>query len=338
MNPFDILSALGPPIEWALTHLTKWFLHFGPISGSAFGLAIVVVTLVLRMGLFPVFGWQVRTSRRLQAEQRLVAPELAELRKKYKKEPQKLNEEMMKLYREHGISPFSNLTGCLPLLVQMPILYGLYRGIRSASNDIHAGKGFLWIGDVTKAPRELVSAGHWSVMLLPILAALASFVQAKMMMQPPRKDMSEQELKMYSLSKNMLYLAPGMVLLFGYQLPVGLGIYWLTQSCVMLVQQWLVIGYGGLKVPPWFPGAGRVTALSYRSDGTSAVSGSSPKRRPASSQTGAAQQRTGAGGTRPASAPRGVANGRAPRSVTSRAPGGQARSSQGSVRRRGRGR
>ncbi|HEX6492671.1 MAG TPA: membrane protein insertase YidC, partial [Candidatus Dormibacteraeota bacterium] len=245
----------------------------------------------------------------------------------------------MKLYREHGISPFSNLTGCLPLLVQMPILYGLYRGIRSASNDIHQGKGFLWIGDVTKAPKELISGGHWSVMLLPVLAAAASFVQAKMMMQPPRKDMSEQELKMYSLSKNMLYLAPGMVLLFGYQLPVGLGIYWLTQSCVMLVQQWLVIGWGGLKVPPWFPGAGRVTPLSYRPDGTTSVSGTPPKRRPASGPAATAKERGGAAGsTRPASAPRGVSNGRAPRSVTSRAPGGAARPSQGSVRRRGRGR
>jgi YidC/Oxa1 family membrane protein insertase len=339
VNPFDLLSALGPPIEWALTHLTRWFLHAGPISGSAFGLAIVVVTLCLRMALFPVFGWQVRTSRRLQAEQRLVAPELAELRKKYKKEPQKLNEEMMKLYREHGISPFSNLTGCLPLLVQMPILYGLYRGIRSASNDIHQGKGFLWIGDVTQAPKELVSAGHWTVMILPVLAALASFVQAKMMMQPPRTDMSEQEAKMYSLSKNMLYLAPGMVLLFGYQLPVGLGIYWLTQSLVMLVQQWLVIGWGGLKVPPWFPGAGRVTALSYRADGTSGVTAVSARARPSRGPAATAKQRGGAeGSTRPASAPRGVSNGRAPRSVTSRAPGGAGRPSQGSVRRRGRGR
>ncbi|TMD92514.1 MAG: YidC/Oxa1 family membrane protein insertase [Chloroflexi bacterium] len=343
MNPFDILSALGPPIEWALTHLTRWFLHVGPISGSAFGFAIVVVTLCLRMALFPVFGWQVRTSRRLQAEQRLVAPELAELRKKYKKEPQKLNEEMMKLYREHGISPFSNLTGCLPLLVQMPILYGLYRGISSATKDLHQGLGFLWIGNVAKSPKDLLAQGvatHWSVIILPVLAAAASFVQAKMMMQPPRKDMSEQELKMYSLSKNMLYLAPGMVLLFGYQLPVGLGIYWLTQSCVMLVQQWLVIGWGGLKVPPWFPGAGRVTALSYRTDGTSGVSHAPPKRRPggADAATPAKQRGGAAGSTRPASAPGGVSNGRAPRSVTSRAPGGAARPSQGSVRRRGRGR
>jgi YidC/Oxa1 family membrane protein insertase len=345
VNPFDILSALGPPIEWALTRLTHFFAHIGLIQGSAFGFAIVVVTLCLRMGLFPVFGWQVRTSRRLQAEQRLVAPELAELRKKYKKEPQKLNEEMMKLYREHGISPFSNLTGCLPLLVQMPILYGLYRGIRSASNDVSSnGRGFLWIPDVSKSPHDLGLANHWSVMILPVLAALASFVQAKMMMQPARPDMSEQELKMYSLSKNMLFLAPGMVLLFGYQLPVGLGIYWLTQSMVMIVQQWLVIGWGGLKVPPWFPGAGRVTALSYRADGTAAHGArpSAVRRASGKPETPGAQakQRSAGSGTprTPSSSPKGTTNGRAPRSVTSRTPGGAGRASQGSVRRRGRGR
>ena len=346
MNPFDILSGLGPPIEWALTHLTHWFGGVSLIHGSAFGFAIVVVTLCLRMGLFPVFGWQVRTQRRIQAEQRLVAPQLAELRKKYKKEPQKLNEEMMKLYREHGISPFSNLTGCLPLLVQMPILYGLYRGITSATKDLHKDLGFLWIPDVSKSPKDLLGQGigtHWSVMIVPVLAGLASFVQAKMMMQPPRPDMSEQELKMYSLSKNMLFLAPGMVLLFGYQLPVGLGIYWLTQSLVMIVQQWLVIGWGGLKVPPWFPGAGRVTPLSYRADGSTGVGGvgggSAPLRKPVVPASPQATPRAGsATPRRPSTAPRGTSNGRAPRSVTSRTPGGAGRASQGSVRRRGRGR
>jgi YidC/Oxa1 family membrane protein insertase len=344
VNPFDLLSALGPPIEWALTHLTHWFAQFSLIQGSAFGFAIVTVTLCLRMALFPVFGWQVRTSRRIQAEQRLVAPELAELRKKYKKEPQKLNEEMMKLYREHGISPFSNLTGCLPLLVQMPILYGLYRGITSATKDLHSGLGFLWIGNVAKSPKDVLAQGlatHWSVMILPVLAGAASFLQAKMMMQPPRPDMSEQELKMYSLSKNMLYLAPGMVLLFGYQLPVGLGIYWLTQSLVMIVQQWLVIGWGGLRVPPWFPGAGRTTPLSYRADGSTGVSravNASARKPAAAAAKPAARQRGGATPSQPPASQRGAANGRAPRSVTSRTPGGAGRTSQGSVRRRGRGR
>jgi YidC/Oxa1 family membrane protein insertase len=345
VNPVNILTALGPPIEWALIHLTQWLSTFGPIRGSAFGFSVVVVTLVLRTALFPVFGWQVKTSRRIQAEQRLLAPQLNELRRKHRKEPQRLQEEMMKLYKEHGISPFSNLSGCLPLLIQMPILYGLYRGITAATKDIHSGLGFLWIGDVSKSPAAVGIAHDPVVMLLPLIAALASFLQAKMMMQPPRPDMSEQELKMFNLSKNMLFLAPGMVLLFGYQLPQGLALYWVTQSLVMIVQQWLVIGWGGLHVPPWFPGARRVTALSYRADG-GAAAGARPAS-PAGAKRGAQGPVAGAGrprrpgmaDTRPAlPASRGAGNGRAPRSVTSRAPGNAGRPGHGSVRRRGRGR
>jgi YidC/Oxa1 family membrane protein insertase len=331
VNPFNILTALGPPIEWALTHITHWFLGFALIKGSAFGFAVVAVTLILRTLLFPVFGWQMRTQRRIQAEQRLVAPQLAEIRKKYKKEPQKVQEEMMKLYKEHGISPFSQFTGCLPLLIQMPILYGLYRGITAATKDIHTGLGFLWIGDVGKSPLQAGLAAHPSVLLVPLLAAGASFIQAKIMMQPPRPDMSEQELKMYSLSKNMLFLAPGMVLLFGFNLPQGLCIYWLTQSLVMILQEWLLVGWGGLRVPPWFPGAGRVTPLSYRADG-------SP---PAGARTAAPKPRRPAPdveGTRPSLPSPGARNGRAPRPVANRAPGAGGRPSQGSVRRRGRGR
>lgn len=340
MNPLNALSFLGPPIEWGLTHLTHAFQHISLIQGSAFGFAVVVVTLVLRMALFPVFGWQMRNMRRIQAEQRMVAPQLQELRKKYKKEPQKLNEEMMKLYREHNISPFSQATGCFPLVLQMPILYGLYRGISNATHDLHSGLGFLWIGNVSQSPKTLIaqSASHWTAMILPVLAALASFVQAKMMMQPARKDMTEQELKAYNLSKNMIYLAPGMVLFFGYSLPVGLGIYWLTQSLVMIFQQWLVIGWGGFPVPPWFPGARRVTKLTYRPDGTTAATASLTSTQRAAKAP--ARQRAEAPRTpgTPPSAPRGMSNGRAPRSVTSRAPGGTGRASQGSVRRRGRGR
>jgi len=335
VNPLNILTALGPPIEWALRHLTTWFSGVPLIRASAFGFAVVAVTLILRTALFPVFGWQMRTQRRIQAEQRLVAPELAELRKKYKKDPQKQQEEMMKLYREHGISPFSQFTGCLPLLIQMPILYGLYQGIRSATRDMHSGLGFLWISDASKSPIQAGLAVHPSGLLLPALAALASFVQAKIMMQPPRPDMSEQELKMYSLSKNMLFLAPGMVLLFGFNLPQGLCIYWLTQSLVMIFQEWLLVGWGGLRVPPWFPGAGRVTALSFRADGSvpDAVA-----RRTEELKARRAAQRPEVEGTRPSLPSPGARNGRAPRGVTSRTAGAGGRPSQGSVRRRGRGR
>ncbi len=112
----------------------------------------MVTTLIIRGALFPIFGWQLRTSRRIQSEQRLIAPQLAELRKKYKREPQKLSEEMKKLYAEHQVSPFSSLSGCLPALVQMPVLIGLYRGITNATSHLTSvGHGFLWITDVSKS-------------------------------------------------------------------------------------------------------------------------------------------------------------------------------------------
>lgn len=277
MNPFVVIGYvygfLAPPIEWALTHLTTIYGRVPVLAHvGAFGLAIITVTLVIRSLLFPLFGWQLRTQRRIQAEQRLIAPQLQALRKKYRREPQKLQEEMMKLYREHGISPFSGLTGCLPLLVQLPIIYGLYSGIRNATGTLHGhAVGFLWIDDLSRAPREVPLGSHPGYLVIPVLAALATLVQSKMMMQPPRPDMSDQERQMYNLSRNLLFIAPAMVLLFGFQLPEGIALYWVTQSLFMIVQQWYVLGWGGLRVPEWFPGAGRVTALSFSAPQAAAV-------------------------------------------------------------------
>jgi YidC/Oxa1 family membrane protein insertase len=269
VNPFAALGYiygfLGPPIEWSLTHLTQRFADVGVLSSiGPFGLAIICVTVVIRGLLFPVFGWQLRTQRRIQAEQRLIAPQLQEIRKKYKKDPHKLNEEMMKLYREHGISPLSSLTGCLPLLFQLPIIYGLYSGIRNAAptfNGHHVN--FLWINDLDKSPSSLGVGSHPGALVLPVLAALATVLQSRMMTQPPRPDMSDQERQAYTLSKNMVFIAPVMVLVFGLQLYQGIALYWLTQNIFMICQQWYIVGWGGLKVPGWFPGAGRTTPLSF---------------------------------------------------------------------------
>jgi YidC/Oxa1 family membrane protein insertase len=264
-SPLDIFTLLASPIDWALTHLTTTRRDYSITRAiGPFGLAVIIVTLAIRALLFPLFGWQLRTQRRIQAEQRLVAPQLQEIRKKFKRDPKKMQEETMKVYREHGISPFSGLTGCLPLLVQLPIIYSLYNGIRSATNDLpHSDLGFLWISDVSKSPSDAGGFSHPSALIIPLLAALATVVQSKMMVQPPRPNMSDQERTMYNTSKNLVYLAPVMVFIFGLNLPQGLALYWLTQSAVMIIQQWYLVGWGGLPVPRWFPGAGRVTKLSF---------------------------------------------------------------------------
>jgi YidC/Oxa1 family membrane protein insertase len=262
------------PIQWLLEHLHSIFAH-GPGSAiGAFGLAVIVTTLIIRVVLFPLFTWQLKTSRRIQAEQRRIAPELQELRKKYK-DPQKRNAEMMKLYKEHNINPLSQLSGCLPILVQWPIIGALYRAISAVQGNLHNDLGFLWIHDVSKTGLQtcctdaaghvnyLNALSHPTVLILPLMAALATVVQSKMMMPPMRPDMSDQELQMAKVSRQMTLFLPIMVFVFGMIFPAGISLYWVTQSMFMVVQQFIVVGWGGLKVPPWFPGAGRVTALSF---------------------------------------------------------------------------
>jgi len=197
-NPLSIFSILSGPFGWALKELTQAFLAVGPLKSiGAYGLGVIVLTIIIRAVLFPIFGWQLRTSRRIQAEQRLVAPQLQELRKKYKKEPQRLSQEMNALYKEHGISPFSSLTGCIPALVQMPVLIGLYTAIRNGATGLNGSdKGFLWISDVTQSAQHaccsngnfLNALAHPALLILPLLAGAFTFAQSRMMMPPSRPD------------------------------------------------------------------------------------------------------------------------------------------------------
>jgi YidC/Oxa1 family membrane protein insertase len=280
----SIFDALGVPFQYCLEGLTHFFAAIGPLNTvGAFGLAVIATTIIIRGALFPIFGWQLRTSRRIQAEQRLIAPQLAELRKKYKKEPQKLSAEMQKLYAEHQVSPFSSLSGCLPALVQMPVLIGLYRGITAATTHLTGtGRGFLWIADVaqsgsaacctatatvagkaTTTTNWAMLLSHPAVMILPVLAAVLTFAQSRMMMPPSRPDMTDQERTMTNVTRQMSIIFPLVIFWLSLNFPQGLALYWVTGTLFMVLQQFHLVGWGSLKVPAWFPGATRVTALSY---------------------------------------------------------------------------
>lgn len=283
MNPAQALGdffkyAFQTPVEWLLQHLYSIFQHGAGDTIGAFGLAVIATTLIIRVVLYPLFTWQLKTSRRIQAEQRKIAPQLQEIRKKYKKDPQKQNAEMMKLYKEHDINPLSQLSGCLPILVQWPIIGALYRAITDVVHQLHGNVHFLWIHDVSKTALQICcqtgtgknvstdyvqALSHPTVLILPLMAAVATVIQSKMMMPPMRPDMSDQERQAANMSKQMTYFMPIMVFIFGMIFPAGIALYWVTQSIFMIVQQFYVVGWGGLKVPAWFPGSGRVTPLSF---------------------------------------------------------------------------
>lgn len=298
LNPINaiafLISVLRYPIGWLLEHLAEIFNAVGPLQWiGAFGLAIIVVTLLIRGLLFPVFRWNIRTQRRVQRDQRRLAPLVNEMRRKYKGNNQKIYEEQRKIYAEHGVSMFSPMSGCLPLLVQLPVLYGLYWAVRDVigiDKDVTFDRlpagithHFLWIHDVgltigqeiqncsatqTSCPTNwsnlVAHPANLALLILPILTGLTYFVQSKMTMQPVRSDMSDTERQMASSMRTIVYFMPLMSMFFCFIWPQGLTLYWLTAALVMVGQQFHLMGWGSLRVPPWFPGAHRVTALSYQ--------------------------------------------------------------------------
>ena len=172
-----------------------------------------------------------------------VQPILTKLQKKYKGNPERLNAEMQRLYKDYKVSPFAS---CLPLLIQLPIIWALFGAMRkffSAENAAVIGKAsFLWISDLGKPDLFLsnllgLPAFFTFINFLPILVAAATFSQQKILMKTTNVGGSSQA---ESMQKTMLYIMP---IFIGYSaafFPAGLGIYWFAYSIVGTVDQILV--------------------------------------------------------------------------------------------------
>src|SRR6266571_371006 len=202
------------PLSWLLDNI---YIHLQGVpvveTIGAYGIAIIVVTIMIRLLLAPLQQFQLVNQRRTMAEQRKLAPEVAELRKKFKKDPQKLNAEMMKLYQEHGVNPLGGLYGCLPLVVQLPVLTALYYVFRGAHVS---SPHFLFVHDLMALPNatHLVTGlpiPAVAYLVFPLLAAATTFVQSKMLQQPATPNPTEQEAQMQQTQRMMVYFSPLMI-------------------------------------------------------------------------------------------------------------------------------
>ena len=223
----------------------------------SYGWAIVVLTLALKIVTLPLTLKQLQSTKAQQALQ----PQLKTLQEKYGKDRQKLSEEQMKLYKEAGFNP---LGGCLPLLVQLPILWGLYQSLYVLANPSVgelAGQGFFWIPDLsfpdlttgTKWIGEAFSGQKWGMLFayfsLPVIMILTQLVMQKMS-QPPKGSDSGKDSQTQMMSQMMMF----MPLMFGYitlGLPSGLTLYWSVSNLLSVIQQYFVAGWGGLV--DWLP-------------------------------------------------------------------------------------
>ncbi len=240
------------PLAWLLQAIYN-FVQGWPLVDQigAFGVAIIVLTILIRLAMAPLQQFQLVTQRKTMVEQRKLSPEVGELRKKYKKDPQKLNSEMMKLYQEHGVNPLGGLVGCLPLIVQIPILTALYYVLTDFARSNHVAAHFLFIGNLNQSPMQ----HHWfsgmpipspEYLVFPVLAAITTLVQSRMLMMPPPVNPTDQEQQTAQMQRTMVWLSPLMIGYFALNVPAGLGLYWFIGNCVSIIQQSFVVGWGNV--------------------------------------------------------------------------------------------
>ncbi len=213
-------------VEWSLNSLAEFF--------SSGGLAIIAFTIIIKTILLPLTVKSIRSSKAMQDLQ----PKIKELQKKYGKDRQRLSQETMALYSTYGVNP---MAGCLPMLLQIPIFFGLYDAIQGVSRS-GAGfwhGGFLWLDSLNAADPYKI---------LPILAGVFQFVQTRMMRPAGQGKITDPQQAMMNTMMNFM---PLMVIFFGWSFASGPVIYWATQSVFSAVQQYFITGWGALR--EWLP-------------------------------------------------------------------------------------
>lgn len=214
-----------------------------------FAITIVVFTIVVRLVMLPLTIKQLQATKAMQTLQ----PKMAALQQRYGKDRQRLSQEQMKLYKEHGVNPL----GCaVPTLVQFPIWIGLYQSILLAmaatpENLVNLSKHlYSWMPEVTRLI-PLHSGFLWLDLsqpdktgVFPVLVFASTYVQQKMTVTPSSDPRQQQ------MNSTMQWMMPLMLGFFALQFASGLAIYWVVSNIVSMVIQYFVIGLGGLKLFP----------------------------------------------------------------------------------------
>lgn len=198
--------------------LEQIILYLYQIIGN-FGLSIIGITLLIKLVLLPLTLKQDKSMRSMKKLQ----PEIDKVKEKYKNDKQLLNEKTMELYQKHKVNPAA---GCLPMLVQLPILWALFAVLRKAPVDggiVPIESTFLWMTLVNPDP----------LFILPVLNGIVAFAQQKFMGSDSNPQM-----------KTMMYMFPIMMVFISYKMPAGLQIYWLTSSAAGVLQQYYIMKRG----------------------------------------------------------------------------------------------
>lgn len=180
-----------------------------------FAAAIIALTIIIKALLWPLQNKATDSMRSMAA----LSPKMTELREKYKDDPTKMNQELMKLYKDYGVNPFS---GCLPILIQIPIFFGFYSMLGTAIELRNSS--FLWVKDLSQ-PDTVTHLLGFPINILPLLMAATMFWQ--MHITPKTGD---------AIQRRMFMFLPLIFILFAYNFASALSLYWTTQNIISIIQ------------------------------------------------------------------------------------------------------
>ncbi|NDJ34190.1 MAG: membrane protein insertase YidC [Chloroflexi bacterium] len=228
-----------------LVNLLIWL--YG-IFGNNYLIALVILTVLIRMALFPLTARQVKSTTGMQE----IQPKMQKIREKYKDDPETMQAQVMELYREHGINP---LGGCLPTLVQLPILIGLYQAITRSlaatplqiidlSQHIYYNVPAFLPDPISLLPLESRVLGldlsAPNRLILPILVVATTFLSQRLL-TPPSTDPQQA-----AMTRSLQLMMPLLIGFYSTVFPAGLSIYWVTSN-VIGIAQYAVLGRASLQ-------------------------------------------------------------------------------------------
>jgi YidC/Oxa1 family membrane protein insertase len=303
----SILNPLADLVAWAIMHIHAGLgALFGPDTGLAWGLSIAVLVIIIRLLLVPLFVKQVHAQRKMAQH----APQLAELRKKYKTDKQRLNEETMKFYKENGVNP---LAGCLPMIPQMIVFFSLFYVLRAIADwtpkVTHPSYGLttavmhsaqqakifgVGLGDKLLFSHKAVPIHVAVVIVLTVIVSAATtFMTVR---QSSKRGLMNTNVDpdnpMAATQKYMMYIVP-FFSLTGLYWQYGLVLYWVTTNLWTLGQQFFMFRN-------WTTEDAQAASATAAAAGGAARAGTQSAARPAS---GTAKTAAGSGTTRNAAKP-----------------------------------
>jgi YidC/Oxa1 family membrane protein insertase len=325
----SILNPLFEAVAWVMMQIHAGLSHlFGPSSGLTWALSIILLVVLMRLVMVPLFIKQRNSMQKMQSHM----PQLAEIRKKYKNDKQRLNEETMKFYKENGINP---LGGCLPLLAQLPVFWSLFNVLKAIADwtpghtpsygmtvpfveSAHAARIFgisLYDQFLHPAVGES-STSRYLIVVFVLISAATTFLTMRqsqkrgMLNQTPPDPDQPGAAAAQAMSKNMMYIAPFFALT-GLYWQFGLVLYWVTTNVWTLGQQHFL--FRSLPV---------VGSATVGASATQAASGSGAARNSsgAAAKTGSASAKTAGAAAKAGGAKSGTAAKTGTKSASSTKP------------------